>query len=322
MKKILFLILSMIMLCLISGCSINGPSLTGDTIKIIDDNNRTVQLKKTPKRVVVLSPSFLELIEAVDGTVVGRAKTQLGTVPDFAKDAVEVGYIFNINVEKIIELRPDVVIAYKGMHERYLPTLESNNIPSVVLRLKSYDDVKHSLIKLGKIMNNEDKGKKAAAKLDADIQKTVSTLPKSNRSVAIIHTTNMGITMEKDSSIAGCCAKLLHLRNIVKNNTVPVAGPMGTQPDMAPYSLEHLVEINPDIIFITSMGEKKDIEGKLQSEIMRNEAWNSIAAVKNNQVFFLPDELFLLNPGLRYPQAVRLMASKLYPDIIKEEVNE
>lgn len=322
MKKILFLVLSMLMLCLISGCSINGPSLTGDTIKIIDDNNRTVQLKKAPKRVVVLSPSFLELIEAVDGTVVGRAKTQLGKVPDFAKDAAEVGYIFNINVEKIIELRPDVVIAYKGMHERYLPTLESNNIPSVVLSLKSYDDVKHSLITLGKIMNNEDKGKKAAAKLDADIQKNVSTLPKSNRSVAILHTTNMGITMEKDSSIAGCCAKLLHLRNIVKNNAGPVAGPMGTQPDMAPYSLEHLVEINPDIIFITSMGEKNDIEGKLQSEIMRNEAWNSIAAVKNNQVFFLPDELFLLNPGLRYPQAVRLMASKLYPDIIKEEVNE
>lgn len=121
-------------------------------------------------------------------------------------------------------------------------------------------------------MNNEDKGKKAAAKLDADIQKTVSTLPKSNRSVAIIHTTNMGITMEKDSSIAGCCAKLLHLRNIVKNNTVPVAGPMGTQPDMAPYSLEHLVEINPDIIFITSMGEKRILKEncKAKSCVMRH----------------------------------------------------
>ena len=55
---------------------------------------------------------------------------------------------------------------------------------------------------------------------------------------------------------------------------------------------------------------------------MSNEAWNSIDAVKNNQVFFLPDELFLLNPGLHYPDAVRLMAAKLYPDIVKEKKND
>ena len=97
---------------------------------------------------------------------------------------------------------------------------------------------------------------------------------------------------------------------------------MGTQPDMAPYSLEDLLEKNPQVIFITSMGAKQDVEGKLKSEIMSNEAWNSIDAVKNNQVFFLPDELFLLNPGLHYPDAVRLMAAKLYPDIVKEKKND
>ena len=132
----------------------------------------------------------------------------------------------------------------------------------------------------------------------------------------------MGITLEKESSIAGCCAKLLKLHNVVQGATKAVSGPMGTQPDMAPYSLEDLLEKNPQVIFITSMGAKQDVEGKLKSEIMSNEAWNSIDAVKNNQVFFLPDELFLLNPGLHYPDAVRLMAAKLYPDIVKEKKND
>ena len=53
-------------------------------------------------------------------------------------------------------------------------------------------------------------------------------------------------------------------------------------------------------------------------EIMSNPAWNSIDAVKNKQVFFLPDDLFLLNPGLEYPKAVRYMAAKMYPDAVKE----
>lgn len=320
MKKFFCLFFCTFMLCLsISGCgTLTNSSSSNKLIKITDDNQRTVTLKQAPQRLVVLSPSFLELVQTVDGKVVGRAKTQLGKVPAFAQEAAEVGYIFNINVEKIIELKPDAVIAYKGMHERYIKTLEANNIPVIVLSLKSYADVKHSLLVLGELMQKEAKAQAAAAKLDSDIQATVSKLPKSERTVAILHTTNMGITMEKKTSIAGSCAKMLKLRNVVQGETKPVSGPMGSQPDMAPYSLENLLEQNPQVIFITSMGAKKDVEGKLKSELMSNEAWNSLDAVKNKQVFYLPDELFLLNPGLHYPEAVRYMAAKMYPDVVKE----
>lgn len=320
MRKVFSFIFSVLMVCLcISGCTpLTGSSGSGSAIKITDDNQRIVTLKKIPERIVVLSPSFLELVEAVDGKVVGRAKTQVGKVPAFAKDAAEVGFIFNINVEKIVELKPDLVIAYKGMHERYLHTLESNNIPVVVLNLKSYEDVKHSMLTIGKIMRKDDKAQKVVANLDKDINATVSKLPKSERSVAILHTTSMGITMEKETSIAGCCAKMLKLRNVVQGETKPVSGPMGTQPDKAPYSLEDLLEKNPQVIFITSMGAPRDSDGNPKLEIMSNQAWNSIDAVKNKQVFFLPDDLFLLNPGLEYPKAVRYMAAKMYPDAVKE----
>lgn len=226
MRKIFSFILTVLVVCLcISGCTpLTGNSGSGSAVKITDDNQRIVTLKKVPERIVVLSPSFLELVEAVDGKVVGRAKTQVGKVPAFAKDAAEVGFIFNINVEKIVELKPDLVIAYKGMHERYLHTLESNNIPVVVLNLKSYEDVKHSMLTIGKIMRKDDKAQKVVANLDKDINATVSKLPKSERSVAILHTTSMGITMEKETSIAGCCAKMLKLRNVVQGETKPVSG--------------------------------------------------------------------------------------------------
>ena len=319
MKKLLIFIISLALL-LAGGCGGNDSTKTAsDQHTIVDANNRTVVVKQPPQRIVALSPSFLELLQAVDGNVVGRAKTQIGKVPDFAKSADEVGYIFNINVEKVVSLHPDMVIAYKGMHERYIKILESNNIPVVILNLKSYEDVKDSLKILGKMMGRESKGQQVADSLDAAIQKTVQKLPKAQRTVAIIHTTNMGVTLEKDTSIAGCCAKMLQLKNIVYGATKPVAGPMGSQPDMAPYSLEDLVEKNPQVIFITSMGSKQDIENKLRSEVTDNPAWGAIEAVRNKQVFYLPDELFLLNPGLRYPEAIRLMASKLYPDLVEDK---
>lgn len=109
-----------------------------------------------------------------------------------------------------MELKPDLVIAYKGMHERYLHTLESNNIPVVVLNLKSYEDVKHSMLTIGKIMRKDDKAQKVVASLDKDIDATVSKLPKSERSVAILHTTSMGITMERKPALPAAVLKCLN----------------------------------------------------------------------------------------------------------------
>ena len=124
-----------------------------------------------------MSPSFLEILEKFDAKIVGRATTKIGKIPTSAQKIDEVGYVFNINIEKVIGLKPDLVIAYKGMHERYLQILESNHIPVIVLNLKSYDDVKHSLVVLGKVMGQKTKGEKLADELDADIQRIAKHLP-------------------------------------------------------------------------------------------------------------------------------------------------
>ena len=60
MRKIFSFIFTVLMVCLcISGCSpLTGNSGSGSAIKITDDNQRIVTLKKVPERIVVLSPSF------------------------------------------------------------------------------------------------------------------------------------------------------------------------------------------------------------------------------------------------------------------------
>lgn len=315
MKKCIILIISLITVFLLSGCiAQNDTYVSQGKINIVDDNKRTITLEKVPQRIVVLSSSFVDLLDKFDAPIIGRATTQVGKVPVSAQKAAEVGYVFNINIEKVISLKPDLVIAYKGMHENYLQTLESNNIPVIVLNLKSYDDVKNSLLILGKVMGQKTKGEQIVRELDANMQRITNKFTSKNQSVAILHITSMGITLEKETSIAGCCAKMLNLKNIVAtNDKIATSNTMGmnSQTDMAPYSLEYLVEKDPQIIFITSMGEEEAIKGKVKIELMDNQAWNNLKAVKNNNIFYLPDELFLLNPGLHYTQALELMAEKL-----------
>ena len=93
--------------------------------------------------------------------------------------------------------------------------------------------------------------------------------------------------------------------------------PQEKNPDAAPYSLETLVEQNPDILLITSMGKMDEIKGNMDQLMKSNPAWQTIPAVCDGRVYYLPQDLFLLSPGIHYPEAVETMAKCVYPEVFK-----
>ncbi|WP_440330244.1 ABC transporter substrate-binding protein, partial [Mitsuokella multacida] len=129
------------------------------------------------------------------------------------------------------------------------------------------------------------------------------------RRVSIIHSTNQGLTVQLDGSIAGCTANLLGWQNVASGTA-----PLEKNPDAAPYSLETLVEQNPEAIFITSMGDMAEAKAGMDRLMQENPAWQTITAVKEGRVYYLPQDLFLLSPGIHYPEAVETMAKCLYPE--------
>lgn len=303
---------------LFSGCG-NKESLTlgenhSQNLTIIDDNHREVLLANTPERIVVLSPSFLEILDQVQGKVVGRATSQIAQIPERYKDSAEVGFVYRINSEAVVRLQPDLVIAYKGMHENLLPILEANHIPVIVLNLKTYQDVKRNCELLGLVSGHADLGQDLAKKLDNGVQDAIANVPLVSKKTVILHTTMNDISVETEDSIAGSVAALLHLDLAIKSGDMPIAKMNGmASPDKIVYSMEALVEKDPEVLFITSMGANGGALERIKSEMENNPAWLELQAVKNKQVFFLPEDLFLLNPGLRYPEAVRYMVEQLYP---------
>ena len=77
---------------------------------------------------------------------------------------------------------------------------------------------------------------------------------------------------------------------------------------------KNLVSANPDVIFVTSMGKLETIKKSMMENVENNPAWQTLPAVKEKKVYFLPQELFLLSPGIHYPEAVEAMAKLVYPD--------
>lgn len=313
-KKILNIIILSLLCCMIlSGCGQTSTqkAKTEDKgyLTVTDDLQRSVTLAKKPEKIIVLSPSFLEPLHAVDAKLIARP-TSKNHVPDFAKNLEEVGSVYNINIEKVVALQPDLVIAYEGMHDKFVPILESNHIPVLVVRMKTYQEVLDRVKLFAQVTGEIAKGDALTKSMQDDVQQVIGKIPKEQKKIAILHSTAKSVTVQLEGSIAGSTAKMLGFNNVAVGSKA-----LEKDPDSAPYSLEKLVESDPEIIFVVTMGNMQEIKKRMMEDVESNPAWSSLNAVKNKHVYFLPQELFLLNPGVHYPEAFATMAKLAYPEV-------
>jgi len=159
--KISIFLLSIILLAILAGC--DNPAAKKERsgrlpfAVITDDAGRTVALPKKPQRIVAFTGSHLELLAAVDAPLVGRLKTKNAHIPEQYQSLPEVGVVTNINLEQVLALQPDCVIASKGQHDKFVKLLSSAHIPVVLLHTKTFADVEHDLDILGQVTGNQDK---------------------------------------------------------------------------------------------------------------------------------------------------------------------
>lgn len=309
---IIFLLVCMIALtgCARSDAPVAAPDVRSAYLSVVDSAGRTVIMPKKPERIVPLSSSFIELLYAAGGKAAGKPGSTLSSLPPAAQALPEVGHVANINLERLLALQPDLVIGYQGMHERFIPLLEGSRIPFIIVRMKTYEDVIGALTLFGSIAGAPEQAEQAAGEVARRIQTVVARLPEGRKKAAILHATARSVTLQLDASIAGNVANLLKLDNIATGQL-----PIGKNLDAVPFSMEKLVEADPDYIFIAFTGNLSHNEKRINDEVRSNPAWNRLRAVRGGQVYYLPMELFLLNPGLRYDEAVLYMAKLVYPEI-------
>lgn len=313
MKKF-FLLITMLAL-LTTGCGNQSEAPVDDAPAfaiLTDQAARQVIFKHKPERIVVTSAGFLEPLHQLDAIIVGRPDSRLH-MPDWAADIPSVGRVYQIDVEQVIACRPDLVIINKGMNEKLIDVLNENNIRALVLDIKSYDAFKRMIRTCAILTENDAKGEDLIAGMERRINDVTEKLPREKPRVAILHSTAQGLSVQLEGSIAGCIVKRFGWTNVADGMTS-----LETNPDAAPYSMETLAEQNPEIILVTSMGPIEDIRADMEYMIASNAAWQSIEAIRAGRIYYLPQDLFLLSPGLRYPEAFEMIAQLIYPTVFNK----
>lgn len=282
-------------------------------VTFTDDAGNEVTVDN-PQRVVACMGSFANAWELAGGTLVGvsdDALTAAGWTIE-SPDVATVGDFTAVNLEAIMALNPDFVIMTSGTGGRGADSsqvdlrdaLVGAGIPVAYFEVTTFDDYERLMRTFTDITGRADLYEQNVAKVAEAIDGIVGTVPAENPPTALLLTTFSGGTRVQSSGTqTGAMLADLGVNNLADEN----------KSLLKDFSLEAVIEMDPDFIFVIPMGN--DIEAamrNLEEATAANPAWGSLSAVQNGRYITLDPTLYLAKPNAQWDAAYQGLFDNLY----------
>jgi len=179
-KTLGVLILVVLVVTLCSSCSSGDKSSDKPAIEITDQLNRVVKLDKVPQRIVSLSPQNTEILFALGlgDKIVGD--TTYCNFPPEAQEKPKIGGFSTVDIEKVMSLSPDLVVAALIHEKETIPQLESHGLKVLALAPKTPDEVIQAIELTGKATGTEQEAHRVVDDMEtrmAKVARIVAEIP-------------------------------------------------------------------------------------------------------------------------------------------------
>lgn len=302
-KRLLMLILAALLTAalIFSGCA--NPDKTADSTKIIitDQMNRQVSISKTPGRIVSLAPGNTEIAYAL-----GLGDKMVGVTdncnfPQEALEIAKVGGFSKPNIEAILALKPDLVIA-GNKHVEQVKKLEEMGVSALILVPESMQEVFTAMQLVGKATGKDKEAEAIVAKMNERIQAVqakVGSIPQEKRVRVYYEVASEPLMSIGSTSIIHEVVALAGGNNIFFDVT-----------DRYPkISQEVLIERDPQVILFPKSHGSMTMDAQT---IAARPLWNTLSAVKQNRIYEVSADT-VSRAGPRLVEAVEQLATLFYP---------
>lgn len=274
-----------------------------------DDIDRVITIAKEPERIVSGSPSITEILFAVDaGNKVVGADSYSDYPPEFLKlknegKIAEVGGFATLSVEKILELKPDLVIL-SGLQKKFISTFEDLGVTVLLLDPKDVNDVIENIVLIGKVCGKEQNSLRLISEMTERLSNVRKAVQPSRVKV-------FWATWLEPIWTAG--------NKTFINSIIERAGGINIFANKSGYfvvSPEAVIEKQPDVIIIGLTHMEKNPES-IKEHVLALPGWSNLKAIKENKLYMLKDQadFIFLRPGPRVVEAVELLARILHPEV-------
>ncbi|MCD6507460.1 cobalamin-binding protein [Candidatus Poribacteria bacterium] len=302
-RSTIVLIFVFLTLTLMFGCSKGKmESNSAGMMKIFRDQlDRRVKVKFPPRRIVSMAPSVTEMLFAIGlgDKIVGV--TDYCDYPPAALKKPKIGGYYNPNVETILSLNPDLVIATAdGYNRGVVNKLTSLGVSCYVVNPQTIEGILNTMIELGRITGRA-----------KEAQETVERL---RRRVEAIRSKVREIPPDRRVKVFYCVGPTelwtagsgTYIDDLIEEaGGINIAH--GSKQRWFQFSGEELIKDNPDVIIVAGMiSNDKAVDLPLWSK------YKEVKAVREGKIYpFDPD--MLNRPGPRSVDVLEMMFKRFYP---------
>ena len=215
-------------------------------IQVIDDTNQTISLNKPAHNIISLSPGLTEIIDAAGGIALLKGVVSFSDYPEQATLIPQVGRFDSLDLEKILSLQPDLVIAWKsGNPQLQIEQLKKLGLNVYVSEIRDFKDISATIRRLGLLMGTQGIANPSADHFDTKLEqlkKHYSYRTEKKRKTFIQIWNNPVMTVNEKHLIARVVS-LCGGDNIFSDSESLTYSP----------SMESILEKDPEVIIATGM---------------------------------------------------------------------
>jgi iron complex transport system substrate-binding protein len=277
---------------------------SGSNVKFKDEVGREVLIPFPPKRIISLAPNITEILFdlGLNEEIVGVSIHC--NFPEKAKTRPRVGSYISLDYEKIISLKPDLIIATGvGNTREMVERLQKWGFPTYVIFPKNLDGILISIDHIGQVVDRTEEALEIIQDMKRRRANIINLTQSGPRTRVFLQIGEAPIVTVGKGSFADDLIRLAGGKNVA-----------GDEKKMYPrFGMEEILKRAPEVIIISSMNPSTDY-GKTLQDWSR---WKTIPAVKNGRIHVIDSDL-VDRPSPRIIDGLEEMARILHPDRFKK----
>jgi iron complex transport system substrate-binding protein len=275
-------------------------------VSIKDASDQVVKIEKKPEKIVSLIPSNTEIAFALGlgDEVVGVS--DFDNYPEEVTKKEKIGGM-EFNQEKVISLKPDLVLAHASTalnSQAALQQLKDVGIPVLVVNdAQNFEQVYDSIKMIGKATGESEN----AEKLIADMKKRLAELKTKAAEIKEKKKVLIEVSPEPEIYTTGKNTFMNEMLSWINAENIAA-----DQEGWIKMDQEAMIQKNPDVI-ITTYGYY--VENPAE-KVLSRKGWENVKAIKNKQVIDINSDR-VTRSGPRIVEGVEDLAKAVYPQTFK-----
>jgi iron complex transport system substrate-binding protein len=273
---------------------------------LIDDEGTKVEIAAEPQKIVSLTPATTEILFAIGAGDRIVATDETSDYPEAAAALPHVASFSSVDVEKVVALEPDLVIA-GGLGftpADAITQLRSLEIPVLVVYAPSVQGVYDDIEMLGGATGNAEAAVAVTTAMRTEIDAisgavaAAGTAPRVFYEVGYDDTTGAIFAPADRSFVA-------EMVTLAGGDTITTGSP-----DSYEIALEKLIERDPEVIVLGV----NPFYNPTPAAVAARPGWKVMSALRNDKVRTVRDTE-ITRPGPRLPVGLRGLAGAIRPDV-------